>query len=235
MRTASTRARSATRCSAAASINTAPGGTLDGVTNSLSGIQVMGWAMSPLTAAPINVDFYVNGVMVKRVLAAGSRHDVAAMFPANGSGHGYDVALPATHGTICAYAIDPALGSNPSIGCRAIPAAAPTGSLDGATRSAAGIRFRGWAAAPGTTGPINVDLYLNGTMLGRVLAVVEPPRRRRRVPALRQQARLRRDDPGREWWYRVRLRDRSDREDREPAPRPGVLAGLSRRLRLVMR
>ncbi|MGZ6962691.1 MAG: glucosaminidase domain-containing protein [Acidimicrobiia bacterium] len=156
-------------------ISTSPGGTLDGVTNSLSGTRVMGWAMSPVTAGSINVDFYVNGVMLTRVLASASRADIGAMFPANGSAHGYDLVLPATNGTLCVYAIDPTGGNNPSVGCRTIPAAAPTGSLDGATRDSSGIRFRGWAAAPGTKGPINVDLYLNGVMLGRVLATGSRP------------------------------------------------------------
>ena len=151
-------------------ISTTPGGSLDGVTNSVNGIRIVGWALSPLTAAPINVDFYANGVMVKRQVASANRADVGAVYTANGVAHGYDLTLPVVRGTICAYAIDPAGGNNPSIGCRTIPGAAPTGSLDGATRTASGIRFRGWATAPGTKGPIDVDLYLNGVMLGRVSA-----------------------------------------------------------------
>ncbi len=148
-----------------------PIGSLDAVTVTPQGLRVGGWAFSPDTAQPINVDLYRNGVPQRRVLANGSRPDVPSIYPGFGSNHGYDVTIPGSGGTLCAYAIAPAGGVNPQLGCRTV-ANTPSGVLDAVTVTPQGLRVTGWAISPGTTQPVNVDLYLDGIGQVRIAANV---------------------------------------------------------------
>lgn len=152
-------------------IGTRPAGSLDGVTLTPNGIRATGWAIGPGTSDPIAVDFYLNGTMIGRVAASGRRADVGAVYPAYGPNHGYDVVIPGNGGTLCVYGIDPNGVANTLLGpgCRAVTSA-PRGSLDTATAGLSGIRTTGWATAPSTAAAINVDFYLNGTMIGRLPA-----------------------------------------------------------------
>ena len=77
-------------------VTTIPAGLLDRVTLTPSGYRSTGWALAPGSYDPINVDFYLNGTMLGRVLAAGNRADVQTAFPPYGPNHGYDVTFPAT-------------------------------------------------------------------------------------------------------------------------------------------
>ena len=155
----------------------APAGSFDGVTLGPSGMRATGWAITPGTTGAVNVDFYLDGRMIGRVPASGSRPDVGGAFPLYGAGHGYDVTIPSTGGTLCVYGIDPVGTSNALLGpgCRTVRSATPVGSLDGVRAVPGGLQVNGWSIAPGTTGPVNVDLYVNGSMVGRVPAVGSRP------------------------------------------------------------
>jgi hypothetical protein len=97
-----------------------PFGHLDTVGRVPGGVRVTGWAIDPDVVGPIDVHVYVNGLPVRAVRAEGHRPDVAAVHPAYGPAHGYDVVVPAPSGaTVCVYAINTApAGPNPLLGCR---------------------------------------------------------------------------------------------------------------------
>jgi hypothetical protein len=105
----------------------APFGALDTVQTGASQVRVTGWEIDPDTAAPGRVHIYVNGVATVAV-AGNPRADVAAAYPLFGTGHGYDVtipALPGFHG-VCAYGINTAgPGGNTTLGCRTVRVTIP--------------------------------------------------------------------------------------------------------------
>jgi hypothetical protein len=158
-------------------VQTDPFGSLDGVARAPGAVSARGWALDPNTAGPVPVDFYVNGGMVGRAIASGFRPDVGAAYYSYGSDHGYDVRLPApaTDGPaeVCAYAINVAPGTaHTALGCRSVQVGHnPFGSLDSVTAN----RIRGWAIDPDVSGPINVDLYVNGGWGGRHVASASRP------------------------------------------------------------
>ena len=102
--------------------NALPVGSLDQVVPTTGGIRVRGWAWDPdRGAASSEVHVYV-GSRGRAFVADDARSDVARAYPAAGPGHGFDVVVPAATGTqqVCAYAIDSAGGTNPTLGCRTV-------------------------------------------------------------------------------------------------------------------
>ncbi len=99
-----------------------PFGSLDAVRHMAGGYYVAGWAIDPDTAAPIPVHVYVDSLPPTGVLAAGSRPDVAVVYPRYGAAHGFGVTVGASPGlhTVCVYAINNMAGDNPSLGCRTL-------------------------------------------------------------------------------------------------------------------
>ena len=169
-----------------------PIGSLDGGTSRPGSIRVTGWAIAPDTNAAADVDFYVNGAMVGHVKATGNRPDVGAAFPNYGPNHGYDVVLPGSGGVVCAYAIATSTNTpNTRLGCRYV-LPTPMGSLD------AGKLAGRWDAGAGLGDRARHDRSRQRRLLrqrgdartGR--CVGQPARRRRRVPRLRSEPRVRR-------------------------------------------
>jgi hypothetical protein len=134
-------------------------------------VRVVGWAIDPDVAGKISVDVYANGIMLGRIGAGAVREDVRQVYPRYGERHGFNMKLPAWGGEVCAYAINAGFGAqNVRLGCRRVIGADPVGALDQVTREAGGLRVRGWAIDPDAKGPIAVDLYVNGGMVGRLTA-----------------------------------------------------------------
>ncbi len=82
--------------------------------------EIWGWSIDPDTTAPIDVTITVDGGTATQTLAAVSRPDVAAVYPAYGPDHGFDVTLglpPGAH-QVCAYG-DNVIGGqgNTPLGC----------------------------------------------------------------------------------------------------------------------
>jgi hypothetical protein len=159
----------------------APIGNLEVIQGSSGTVSVSGWALDPDTVAPIAVHVYV-GSAGAAITADGERADVAAVYPAYGSRHGFawsGSAAPGTH-TVCAYAINNGLGGNVLLRCGTVTVPsepsppvgtgarfAPIGNLEAATRADGGVAVSGWALDPDTTASIDVHVYVDsaGTAL----------------------------------------------------------------------
>jgi RHS repeat-associated protein len=160
-----------------------PFGYLDWVHPFVGGVLMQGWAIDPDTNAPITVHVYANGVFVEGLAAGGSRPDVAAVFPAFGTNHGFYDFAPLGPGSynVCAYGINVGAGNaSPLLGCRTtvVPARAanePLGALDDVTVIPGGAQVRGWTIDPNTTAPITVDVYSDGGLVATVAAGVSRP------------------------------------------------------------
>jgi hypothetical protein len=130
-------------------------------------INAAGWAIDPDTTDPINVHVYVDGRLAGGTTAHHTRSDVGAVFPASGSGHGFDATFDATPGphTVCAYAINDGPPDHTLLGCRSLTVIArnappPFGMLDVVARSGTTVRVAGWAIDPDTNEPIAVHVYV---------------------------------------------------------------------------
>ncbi|MFT4050871.1 MAG: hypothetical protein QM677_01325 [Microbacterium sp.] len=149
----------------------APFGSLDSVTVDGQTVTLKGWAIDPDTTSSIQVHTYV-GSQGSVTRANQTRTDVARVYPAYGSAHGFTqtVTVPQGTSTVCAYAIDSAGGSNTTLGCQTVTVAmtateqkrAPIGSLDAVTVSAGTLQVSGWAIDPDTTSSIKVHVYVDG-------------------------------------------------------------------------
>lgn len=129
------------------------------------GVHVSGWALDPDTSASSDVRVRVDSRSF--VLSANqSRPDIAAAFPGAGPAHGYDAVLPSGSGdhTVCIDRINIGPGPDVAAGCAtvSVPAGAPIGTLDRADVAGSVVTAVGWAIDPDTTGPISVQIYLDG-------------------------------------------------------------------------
>ncbi len=106
-----------------------PIGSLDSVTSpAASKVRARGWAAdwdAPKTA--LRVHLYVDGKNTNDITANGTRTDVSRVYPAFGSGHGFDTTFAVAPGKrkVCAYAINQPKGSNPQLGCKTVTVAKP--------------------------------------------------------------------------------------------------------------
>jgi hypothetical protein len=155
----------------------APIGNLESIQGSPGKVSVSGWAFDPDTVAPIAVHVYV-GSKGAAITADGERADVAAVYPAYGTRHGFGWSGPAVPGayTVCAYAINNGLGGNVLLRCGTVTVPsvptppvgtgsrfAPIGNLEAATRADGGVAVSGWALDPDTTASIDVHVYIGAS------------------------------------------------------------------------
>ena len=158
-----------------------PLGSLDAASSSGSGlITASGGAVAPDTTGPVDVDAYVDGVMVARVRTGVARPDVGQIFSGGGSG-GYvlDVpGIPAGTHELCTYAINVGSGTtNPRLGCRtvSVQGGIPIGNLEAVDPGFASGRVQGWAVDPDTSGPVDVHVYVDGAWAAATRAGVDRP------------------------------------------------------------
>jgi hypothetical protein len=156
------------------SIDHGPFGQLDDVRRADgSHLRLVGWAIDPDVAGPVDVHFYVNGSYLTAVTADETRTDVAAVYPSYGPNHGYDVTIPvgAAAGSVCVFAINAGAGpGNPLLGCRTFDHN-PFGSFEQVRRVDAGrLRVSGWAIDPDTPDPVDVHVYVDGVFTGAATA-----------------------------------------------------------------
>ncbi|MFE4469954.1 hypothetical protein ACFRFH_14170 [Leifsonia sp. NPDC056824] len=150
-----------------------PIGNLENISVASDGtVSVSGWALDPDTVASIPVHVYIDGAGTA-LTADGTRADVARVYPAYGSWHGFSAQLKAGGGnhTVCVYAINTGAGGNVVLGCKgvAVPTVIadqgrpPIGNLDSVQAVAGGIRTTGWTIDPDTVAPITVHIYVDAT------------------------------------------------------------------------
>lgn len=155
----------------------APFGSFDSVRQNGDGtIHVSGWSIDPDTSAPTPVHMYVNGAVNVGAMANQTRSDVAAAYPAYGSGHGFDFDRggfqPGTY-QVCMYGINNAgQGNNALLGCRNVTVKSlgiPEGSLDSVTHSGPNgqLTLTGWGADTDTGGALAVHVYVDNVYKGQ--------------------------------------------------------------------
>lgn len=151
-----------------ATIGRDPIGSVD-VVNTGTGINVKGWAIDADHVGAIDVHAYVNNTFAGATTANRARGDVDAVFPGNGSGHGYDITLPAQQGVnnVCLYGINVGAGGNVLLGCRMVATSrVPFGSLDAVSAVPGGVSVAGWAIDPDTSDAIEVHTYIDNRGAG---------------------------------------------------------------------
>jgi hypothetical protein len=137
-----------------------PFGSLDSLTRlSATTVSAVGWTIDPDTNASSSVKFTVDGVATAASVAAVSRPDVAARFPAYTATHGYVVTVKANGNahTICAIGVNLLAGADISLGCRTTLSTgdttpAPVTGLAAAPAST--IVTVTWAAARSVASPV---------------------------------------------------------------------------------
>lgn len=102
-------------------LDATPFGALDVVRPADGAWLVQGWALDPRAGTPTTVHVYVDGRFVATTIAAGTRTDVNAAYPAWDARRGYAVRVPAEPGarTVCTYAVG--RESNALLGCADLP------------------------------------------------------------------------------------------------------------------
>jgi hypothetical protein len=133
------------------------------------GVTVMGWAADPDTTNPIQIAVTADGHALGTVTAN------LASSPTPGHGYYASFALP-TNGehTICVKGVNVGSGdTNAPATCSTVTLNfSPAGQVSGVTRAPAtsNLAVNGWFIDPDTANPIWVDLTVDGTDTGRVLA-----------------------------------------------------------------
>jgi len=158
-----------------------PVGALDVAQAGPMAIRVEGWAYdADVPTQPVQVHVYVDGVGRVATTANRPRPDIAAINPAAGPNHGYDVAVSGlAYGShqVCTYAINDSPNSpNPLLGCRTVvlQPGVPVGQLEAVTGGSGTVRVVGWAIDPDAASPINVQVYVDG--VARAVALADRPR-----------------------------------------------------------
>lgn len=148
-------------------------GHFDWVDGGVGTIRVAGWVVGP-EGGRVPVDVHVDGALVTSVRAEEQRPDVADVYPYTGGAAGFVVTVPASPGahTVCVVARPGGGSADIDLGCRAVTVAAnPEGVLESVTSPGAGtLRVIGWALDADTSGPIQVEVSVDGSPVGRFLA-----------------------------------------------------------------
>ena len=143
-----------------------PIGQFETVTGGPGTVTAQGWALDPDTSGPVIVQMYLDGASNSAVWANQARPDVGTAFPAAGPDHGYSITMNATPGrhTACLYAINTGPGWSKSLGCRTVTVLTsnPFGQVESATGGRGTLTARGWAIDPNASGPIMVQMYIDG-------------------------------------------------------------------------
>ena len=143
-----------------------PYGVVDSTRTAPGAVTATGWAIDPDTSGPIMVQMYVDGRTNAVTWANLSRPDVGKAYTKAGPTHGYTLTMPATAGahTVCLYGINTGPGISSQIGCRTVtvPSHDPFGVIDTVTTGVSKVTASGWAIDPDTSGPIMVQMYVDG-------------------------------------------------------------------------
>ncbi len=150
-----------------------PVGHFDSVTGSPGTIRVTGFVIEP-DGGPDPVDIYVDGTFVTRAVANLHRADIKFEYPHLTGDCGFDVVVPAGAGAhnVCIVARNSGAGADVDLGCRSVVVPAdPVGVLESLTSPGSGsIRAVGWASDADTSGPIQVQLFVDGSVVSTFTA-----------------------------------------------------------------
>jgi hypothetical protein len=149
-----------------------PIGSIENGQPGFASVNIWGWAYDPDTANPIEVDVYIDGAM-RGGYTANVPHPGSSYPAAYGPNHGFATTTPTTPGThqVCLYGINQGGGQNTNFGCFTTTVSGnPVGSIDNIQTVGTSLGVWGSAVDPDTVGPVEVDAYLDGVMVGGFIA-----------------------------------------------------------------
>ncbi len=133
-------------------------------------VTLSGWALFPAATDAVELKATVDGSVAATAVAATSRPDLAAVFPAAGADHGFRLAVPAAPGRheICVTASVAGGAALHRLDCRTVdvPVTQPRGSLDSVRIDGADLVVEGWADDPDTAGSIDVRVTASRDQVG---------------------------------------------------------------------
>jgi hypothetical protein len=151
-----------------------PVGHFDQVVGGVEEIRVTGFVIDPDAGNPAPVDIYVDGALVRRVDANLHRPDIKLAYPHLSGNFGFDVTVPASPGAhnVCIVGRNQGGGGDVDLGCRPVAVAGnPRGVVESVTSPGPGsVRVVGWSLDPDTAAPIEVAVWIDGTIVNRTVA-----------------------------------------------------------------
>ncbi|AXH35360.1 hypothetical protein DVJ78_08025 [Humibacter sp. BT305] len=145
-----------------------PRGSIEYFKQTGTSLQISGWALDPDTASPIKVQVSVNGQNAGTFDANLSRADIGTSNPSYGSNHAWTVTglkVPLGFNQVCVTALDLVGGNgNSSLGCVTTTSTAgpPVGGFERADPAPGGVQVSGWSVDLDTTGPVQINVAVNG-------------------------------------------------------------------------
>jgi endoglucanase len=116
-------------CKSVSSRSGSPFGTLETASASALGVTYRGWTFDRDSAAPIEIQVTLDGIVVATETADVPRPDIGRRYPVYGDEHGFSGRVAAAAGShrVCVTAINVDLGTDFLLGCRTV--VVPTGSV----------------------------------------------------------------------------------------------------------
>jgi hypothetical protein len=136
-----------------------------------TGYTFTGYAMDPDTASPVALSAVSgSGAVMASTTANRSRPDRGAAYPLYGADQGFSITVPlgATSADFCLVAKNVGAGSDATSCTRFGPN--PVGDVNSATAVPGGFSLSGWGLDPDSSGPIVVDVYVDGAYAGNARA-----------------------------------------------------------------
>jgi len=152
----------------------APTGWFDGVSAVGTSVTASGWAGDGRSTAPMDVMVSVDGAPGTKYKADIAYPGLGGVHPQMGDNHGFSAKLAVSPGThsICVTVINNSNSTSRNLGCKSIAVAAansPIGWLDRVYVAGGQATAEGWAVDPDVSGPISVELSLDGAA-GKIFA-----------------------------------------------------------------
>ncbi len=142
-----------------------PLGNVDSIYGVAGEIIIKGWAIDPDTTDSVYMWVVVDGVG-KHYLANKTRTDVGSTYPDYGPTHGFEIAIPASAGNhqVSVTANNVFEGSHKTLVSKtvAVYQGSPFGNFESLTKVTGGIRIKGWAIDPDTTGTAYIWVTVDG-------------------------------------------------------------------------
>lgn len=150
-------------------ISVDPFGSFDTLTADFDGgVRAGGWVADPETTGPSDVGIVMDAAMVVVQRTDVERPDVQAAYGL-GSRRGFDIRFPASPGrhTVCVIAGNVGWGTSRFIGCSDVVVPVPQDRrpnlwLSSVVPVDGGARIRGTVTDPDTTGPVTVNVRIDG-------------------------------------------------------------------------
>jgi hypothetical protein len=141
-------------------------GVLDPLGTPPGTVTVSGAALDPDTADAVDAAVYVDGSLIRRTPATGTR-PAPAGYTAWGDNHGYATSLQLADGThkVCTYALNApgTPGTDQLLGCQSVAVThQPTGAVDSVVQTVDGLVVTGWAVDPDTAASSGVSVAVDG-------------------------------------------------------------------------